>query len=143
MHKNSLEPWYGEVKPNLRKRQLQVLKVLKAIGGSGTARDVMSATGQTSNVIHPRLGELRDLEYVKEAGNKKINGRKFTIYKVTEKGESTDTEKVEDIKAAKKYYSKEDYKTIVREVYDHLATDLNPEESKELYEKLRLFLSTK
>lgn len=145
MHKNSLKTWHGEIKPTLRKRQLQVLKVVQHIGGKGTARDVMSTTGQTSNVIHPRLGELRDLGYLTEIGDKKIDGRNHTIYALTELGMSVNTDTVKDITPAKKYYSIEDYKQIVREVYDHLVAEqgLDQEKARDLYEDLRLFLAKK
>lgn len=142
MHLNSLNTWHGEVKPTLRRRQLQVLKVLQALGDS-TARDVMSATGQPSNVIHPRLGELRDLQYVREKGNRDIGGRKFTIYALTPLGIATDTSKVKDIKPAKKYYSKEDYKAVVREIYDYLSVNLSEPEKADLYTELRNFIATK
>ncbi len=142
MHKNSLAAWHGEVKPTLRRRQLQVLKVYQNVG-EATARDIMAVTGQSNNVIQPRIGELRDLGYLVEIGDKKIDGRKHAILKPTELGEHTDTSKVSDITPAKRYYSKEDYKKIVREVYDHLALQLSPEDQKELYEELKLFLATK
>lgn len=144
MHKNSLNTWYGEVKPDLRNRQLQVLKVVQAIGGKGTARDVMAATGQTSNVIHPRLGELRDLKYLAEVGDKKIDGRKHTIYALTELGMSVNTDKVKDLKPANKYYSKEDVKTIARRIYNDIEKR-NPNDREYLsrvYESMRTYIAT-
>lgn len=143
MHKNSLGAWHGEVKPTLRKRQLQVLKVMQRLE-RGTARDVMSATGQTSNVIHPRLGELRDLEYLKEVGDKKIDGRNHTIYALTEKGLNTDTSKVADIEPKTKYYSKDDVKVIARRIYNHIKTN-HPADSfyvDSVYEDMKSYIAT-
>lgn len=142
MHQNSLATWHGEIKPHLRKRQLQVLKVYQNII-RGTARDVMAYTGQPNNVIQPRIGELRDLGYLKEIGDKLIDGRKHAILELTEKGMEIDTVAVKDIAPAKKYYSKDDYKKIVREVYDYLSKNLNEPEQAELYKDLKLFLATK
>jgi len=141
MHKNSLEAWNDEVKPNLRKRQVQVLKVMQHLA-EGTAKDVMNATGQPSNVIHPRLGELRDLGMLTENGDKKIDGRKHTVYVVTVKGMEVDTEQVADIQPANKYYSRGDYKAFARQYYDYMKPKLTPEEQEKLYSNLKTFIST-
>ena len=143
MHQNSLETWHGEIQPTLRKRQLQVLKVYQAAKNSLTATDVMSITSRPRNVIHPRIGELRDLGYLVETGDKIIGGRKHALLTTTPAGEVIDTSKVDSITPEDKYYSKEDYKKIVREVYDHLAVQLNFKEQKELYQELKNFLATK
>lgn len=143
MHQNSLNTWHGEVKPNLRKRQLQVLKVYQATKHSLTATDVMSITSRPRNVIHPRIGELRDLGYLVETGDKLIGGRKHALLTTTPAGEAIDTSKTPSITPETKYYSKEDYKKIVREVYDYLAVQRSAEDAKELYEELKAFIATK
>jgi len=103
----------------------------------------MSITSRPRNVIHPRIGELRDLGYLVETGDKIIGGRKHALLTTTPAGEVIDTSKVDSITPEDKYYSKEDYKKIVREVYDHLAVQLNFKEQKELYQELKNFLATK
>lgn len=141
-HKNSLEAWHGEVKPTLRRRQLQVLKVYQRIG-QGTATDIMAITGRPRNVIHPRVGELRDLGYLEEIGDKIIDGRKHAILRVTEKGDKIDTSGVEDITPAHRYYSKEDYRRFCREFYDFARTEASSEETDKLHARLTSFLATK
>lgn len=144
MHKNSLQTWHGEVKPTLRRRQLQVLKVYQQ-AGEATARDIMAITGRTNNVIQPRIGELRDLGYLVEVRDKKIDGRNHSVLKPTELGDSTDTSKVEDITPAKKYYSKNDYKHFARDFYDYMKKTygLPEDKSSELYRDLRDYVGSK
>jgi len=105
----------------------------------------MAITGQTSNVVHPRIGELRDLGYLKEIGNKKIDGRNHAILKITEQGDKIDTSGVKDITPAKRYYSKEDYKRFCREFYDFMqvSTPTNTQNLSALHKNLVDFLATK
>lgn len=142
MHQNSLDTWHGEVKPTLRKRQLQVLKVYQKIG-EGTATDIMAITGRPRNVIHPRIGELRELGYLQEVGDKVIDRHKHAILRITETGAAVSTAEIDDITPAKKYYSKNDYRTFCREFYDFTRTEATIEETEKLYARLVSFLATK
>lgn len=142
MHQNSLNVYHNEVKPTLRRRQLQVLKVYQKVG-EGTARDIMAITGQTSNVIHPRIGELRDLGYLKEIGNKKIDKHNHAILKITEKGLAINTDEVKDIVPAKRYYSKEDYRHFCRNFYDYISPKISEENKTILYKQLQEYLTDK
>ena len=111
----------------------------------GTATDIMAITGRPRNVIHPRIGELRELGYLEEIGDKVIDRHKHAILRVTSKGDAVSTVEVEDITPAKRYYSKGDYRAFCREFYDYLQVSYPPNDPdvKRAYEQLRNFLATK
>ena len=113
--------------------------------GDVANQDLYGITGQTNNVITPRTGELRDLGYIEKVGDKKINGRNHTVYRVTELGHSIDTSKVRDIAPAKKYYSKYEWLNICKELkmYSERRNGTGSINHDIVYQTLKDFLATK
>lgn len=140
VHKNSLHAYHNEVLPHLTKRQLQVLKVMQKVCRA-TNQDLYAITGQTNNVIAPRTGELRDLGYIKEAGDRKIGTRLHTIYEVTDLGMSVDTEEVRDLIPKERYYSYQDRDAVMRDFYDFVYPKLAAKPLDELKGLMHSYLN--
>jgi len=75
-----------------------------------------------------RTGELRDLGYIKEAGDKKIGTRLHTIYEVTDLGMGVDTERVRDLIPKERYYSHMEMHDILGRLYNFMYHELDAKE---------------
>lgn len=142
VRRNSLDAYYGTVVPDLNKKQLQVLKVMQHVGKDVTNQDLYAITGQPNNSIAPRTGELRDMGYIEKVGDRKINNRQHTIYRVTDKGMRVNTDKIPDIMPKKRYYTYHDYLEICKEIRD-FAGKGTQEEFEVVHSNLKRFLQTK
>lgn len=145
VRRNSLDAYYGTVVPDLNKKQLQILKVMQHEGKDLTSQDLYSITGQPNNSVAPRVGELRDMGYIEKVGDRKISGRKHSVYRVTDKGLSVNLEKIPDIKPKQRHFTRHDYLQMCKEVkaFSESQTAYTPVEKALVYDTLKGFLNTK
>lgn len=89
VRETSLDAYFGEIEPDLNRRQKIVMAAFFRRNKPSSDREIADFLGNPINSITPRRNELADEELVKEAerGPCEITGRKVIKWELTDKGE--------------------------------------------------------